>query len=57
MKANRKDKKVNFSKTIEKNGNRKTIRVEEVENGFIITIEKMKNGEWNEKKFISSDNL
>jgi hypothetical protein len=52
----KKDKKVSFSKTVERNGNRKTIRVEEVENGFIITIEKFQNDEWMEKRYISTEN-
>ena len=51
-----KNKKSSYSKTVEKDGNRKTIRVEEVENGYLITIEKYNDDKWSEKKYISSDN-
>lgn len=51
-----KRKKSTFSKTVEKDGNRKTIRVEEVENGYIISIEKYNEDKWSEKKYISSEN-
>ena len=55
-------KKESYSKTISKNGKTKTIRVDEVENGYIVTLEKeyedKNNGgwQWDCKKYISVKN-
>jgi hypothetical protein len=52
----KKEGKESFSKTIEKNGIRKTIRVDQVENGYVICIEKSDDDGYSEKKYISSKN-
>ena len=61
MSANEKKSKFSASKRVEKNGTSKTVRVDEIENGFIVTVEKSwrdkKNGyQYEEKRYITKDN-
>jgi hypothetical protein len=60
-KATEKKSKFSASKRVEKNGVSKTVRVDEVDNGFIVTVEKSwkdkKNGyQYEEKRYITKDN-
>lgn len=50
------NKRTSFSKTVEKDGVRKTIRVDKVENGYIVSIEKSDDNGYTERKFISKNN-
>jgi len=55
------DVKYNGTKKLEKDGVSKTVRVEQVDNGFIVTVEKnwrdKKDGyQYEEKKYISKTN-
>jgi hypothetical protein len=50
------NKKKSFSKTVEKDGRSKTIRAQEVENGWVITIEKYNGDKYITKKYISTEN-
>jgi len=49
-------KKTSYSKTIEKDGKRKSIKVDEVENGYIVTIDIYDGEEYSTKKYISVEN-
>jgi hypothetical protein len=48
--------KVSWSKSIDKDGTHKSIRVEQVENGYVLTISKSTEDKYETKTYISKTN-